>query len=243
MATLTNSPTISTEPWSNYAEADYDLAQWHNACLIHQHVGPPSSKAQCKLAVKTPNGILNRNGVFAAAGALAGARTPLNATPEQKAKAAAALRGLYSKIGAKPPASLLKHSDILEHHGVKGMHWGVHSKSAGGTRSPIAGYRKLKDMERVRNLKRVQITVAPKHSKAEELSDDDLRKAIARMNLEQQYNSLIRTKDNQLPLHQGETFVKQMAKRTLEAAILTTTAALVKRELKKHGIIPPKKGD
>lgn len=97
---------ISEKPWSDYTEADYTLMQWHNACLIHQHVGPPTSKAQCKLPVKTPNGALNRNGVHAAAAALAGARTPLQASEEEKAKAAAALRRYYSQLGETPPDSL-----------------------------------------------------------------------------------------------------------------------------------------
>jgi hypothetical protein len=120
---------ISEKPWSDYTEADYTLEQWHNACLIHLHTGPPTSKSQCKLPVKTPNGALNRNGVHAAAAALAGARSPLKAPPEQKAKAASALRRYYSQLGETPPDSL-KQSDnlienILAHHGVKGQRWGI----------------------------------------------------------------------------------------------------------------------
>lgn len=113
---------LSTRPWSNYTEADYTPEQWHAACLIHIHTGPPTSKAQCKLPIKEPSGIINRNGLFAAAAALAGARTPLKATPEQKNKAAAALLRVYSQIGQTPPHSLyVKHSvvgDFLEHYGV-----------------------------------------------------------------------------------------------------------------------------
>jgi hypothetical protein len=122
---------ISEKPWSAYTKADYTIEQWHSACLIHLHSGPPTSKSECKLPVKTPGGALSRNGVHAAAAALAGARTPLQAPPEQKAKAARALRGYYSQLGEEPPPSLVKHSafdvveDILEHHGVKGMKWGV----------------------------------------------------------------------------------------------------------------------
>lgn len=120
---------ISEKPWSDYTEADYTLEQWHNACLIHLHTGPPTSKSQCKLPVKTPNGALNRNGVHAAAAALAGARAPLQAPVDQKAKAASALRGYYNQLGETPPDSLKQSAmtveDFLAHHGVKGMHWGI----------------------------------------------------------------------------------------------------------------------
>src|SRR5678815_5296719 len=119
-------PDISERPWSAYTESDYTLQQWHNACLIHLHVGPPTSKTQCKLPIKTPNGVVNRNGVHAASAALACARAPLQAPAEQKAKAAAALRRHYSRMGEDPPSSLMMQSgfdhadDFLVHYGKKG---------------------------------------------------------------------------------------------------------------------------
>lgn len=97
---------ISEKPWSDYTKADYTIEQWHAACLIHQHQGPPTSKSQCKLPVKTPGGALNRNGVHAAAAALAGARGGVQASSEEKAKAASALRGYYKQLGETPPDSL-----------------------------------------------------------------------------------------------------------------------------------------
>ena len=129
---------ISEESWSNYTKADYSIEQWHAACLIHLHDEEATSKSQCKLPVKTPNGVLNRNGVHAATAALAGARGGLKGvSDEQKNKAAAALRRYYSQLDENPPESLAVHGvidfrekpgspeDILEHFGVKGMRWGV----------------------------------------------------------------------------------------------------------------------
>src|SRR5580765_5794043 len=119
---------LSEKPWSDFTKADYTLEQWHAACLIHQHDGPPTSKDQCKLPVKTPNGAVSRNGVHAAAAALAGARTPINASADEKNKAAKTLIHYYRQMNETPPPSLLQHSDIenlLEHHGTKGMKWGV----------------------------------------------------------------------------------------------------------------------
>lgn len=134
---------VSTKPWSDFQESDYTLAQWHNACLIHLHDGPPTSKNQCKLPVKTPNGVVNKNGVFAAAAALAGARTALQAPIEKKAQAARKLISLYQQMNAKPPPSLfsLGHSmdinSFLEHHGIKGQKWGIRRDPKTGIR-PIA---------------------------------------------------------------------------------------------------------
>lgn len=113
---------VSEKLWSDYTKSDYTIEQWHAACLIHLHNGPPTSKSQCKLPVKTPNGALNRNGVHAAAAALAGARSPLKAPPEQKAKAASALRRYYSQLGETPPDSLKQSAlnavkEVLTHQG------------------------------------------------------------------------------------------------------------------------------
>lgn len=169
---------ISEKPWSAYTEADYTLEQWHKACLIHQHEGAPTSKQQCKLPVKTPNGALNRNGVHAAAAALAGARSELKASPAEKSSAANALRRFYSQLGEKPPPSLAQ-SDIneelivnfIEHHGVKGMKWGVRRGRGGGGSGSSA--------------ERTKFTKSPKR-----LSSAELEARIRRMENEKKYNAL-----------------------------------------------------
>lgn len=128
---------ISEAAWSNYTKADYTLEQWHNACLVHTHDGSPTSKSQCKLPVKTPEGTLNRNGVHAAAAALAGARGGLKGvSAEQKNKAAAALRRYYSQLEETAPESLAVH-DALIHFGVPGMKWGVRKERARNLKSAV----------------------------------------------------------------------------------------------------------
>jgi hypothetical protein len=99
---------VSDTPWSDFTAADYTPAQWHKACLIHNHAPGevPDTKGDCKLPVRQPDGRVNVNGVHAAAGVLAGARGGVDATAGQKRIAAAQLRGLYRKIGDTPPSSL-----------------------------------------------------------------------------------------------------------------------------------------
>lgn len=133
---------ISMRPWSEYSSADYSPEQWHKACLIHQHQGPPTSKSQCKLPVRTPNGAINRNGVHAAAAALAGARGGVDASDAEKASARTSLVRLYGELGEDAPAGLAKHSDMsddefLEHVGIKGMKWGVRKdRSSSDSKKP-----------------------------------------------------------------------------------------------------------
>jgi len=120
---------VSEQAWSNYTKADYTIEQWHAACLIHIHDGDPTSKSQCKLPVKTPNGALNRNGVHAAAAALAGARGGLKGvSDEQRKKAGNALKRYYAQLDEDPPESLTQSEEFvvkfLKHFGVKSMHWG-----------------------------------------------------------------------------------------------------------------------
>jgi len=163
---------LSEKPWSDYTSADYSVEQWHNACLIHQHDGAPTSKSQCKLPVKTPNGAINRNGVHAAAAALAGARGGVHASSDEKSSAAKSLIRFYHQMDEEPPPSLMRHSSVeefIEHHGIKGMKWGRRTK-----RFPFSTKGKPR----------------PKGPSVHDISDEDLRKAVSRMQLEQQYKTL-----------------------------------------------------
>jgi hypothetical protein len=174
---VTSIEHISEKPWGAYTEADYTLEQWHKACLVHMHDGVPTSKTQCKLPVKTPNGSVNRNGVHAAAAALAGARSELKASTTQKSSAANALRRLYSQLGEKPPPSLAQSDltetqiiDFIEHYGVRGMRWGVRTRSSGG--SDVGS-------------ERTRFGKAPKR-----LTSEELEARIKRMENEKKYNAL-----------------------------------------------------
>jgi hypothetical protein len=68
--------------------------------------GEEKVKDKCKLPVKEPGGTYNRNGIHAAAGALAGARGGVQAPAAEKKKAARKLVRLYREMDEEPPESL-----------------------------------------------------------------------------------------------------------------------------------------
>ena len=190
---------VSLKPWSDFKESDYTPEQWHAACLIHQHEGAPTSKSQCKLPVRTPTGEVNRNGVHAAAAALAGARGGVSASSEEKAKAANILRRLYANELDEEVPDSLKHAlaaevdtffahfgldtspvdeveGFLAHYGILGMKWGIRR-----SREQIdAG-----TSEDAARANEIRAKVA--RSGVSSLSNQEMQHLVQRMNLEQQY--------------------------------------------------------
>ena len=101
-------PSFSSKPWGQFSESDYSTPEaFCSAALIDTNPsGSPKSKANCKLPVKEPGGAYNRNGIHAAAAALAGARGGVSAPADQKRRAARALVRLYGQMNEQPPDSL-----------------------------------------------------------------------------------------------------------------------------------------
>lgn len=205
---------ISDRAWSSYKESDYSISQWHDACLVHDHTGPPTSKAQCKLPVKTPNGAVNSNGVQAAAAALAGARGGVkDVSQDQRASAITALKGYYKDMGKELPPSL-QHSSVeefLSHHGVKGQKWGIRNRidKALGFNKPSR--RPHPDHKQAAKLRSKHVS---------ELGNDELKKLNERLNLEANYSRL-----NPSKAQRGRNAAKEIL---ASAGTVTALTALVK---------------
>lgn len=100
---------VSDKPWGDVKPSDYDVPQRY--CfysLINDNAVPKGqwTFGACKLPVYEPNGDLNRNGVHAAAAALAGARGGVRTTPAAKQAAAKKLIPLYGELGEDVPDSI-----------------------------------------------------------------------------------------------------------------------------------------
>jgi len=98
---------ISSTPWGQFSQSDYTDEQYQRACLIDRG-GNGTAKERCSLPVREPDGTLNRNGVHAAAAALAGCHGGVKASPEQKRAAARKLVSLYHEIGDPVPDSITR---------------------------------------------------------------------------------------------------------------------------------------
>lgn len=103
--------------------------------------------------------------------------------------------------------------DILEHHGIKGQRWGVRRSEA--------------QLNNGTSGKRESLS-----SRAKSLSDDDLKKLIARMELEKKFKDLSRG-----PKIDGKKFANELISnsgKTVVGAVLGgATAHLVKKALTK----------
>lgn len=107
---------ISSKPWGNVdktVEAYGSAEKYCRACLIDLNE-PREEKiaGKCKLPVREPNGAINRNALAAAAVALAGGRTPIDAPLSEKRKAAKKLITLYREADIEPPESLKRLAGV-----------------------------------------------------------------------------------------------------------------------------------
>lgn len=98
---------VSNRPWGDFKESDYSEEQYRRACAYVPE--GTSSKSEMKLPHHEPDGTLNRNGVHAAAAALAGARGGVQIPADAKRKAAGHIYNHYrNDLDEEPPASLAR---------------------------------------------------------------------------------------------------------------------------------------
>lgn len=100
---------VSDKPWGQFSASDYTPEQFCRAALVDENPsGEPKRKENCHLPVMEPDGTVNRNGMMAAAAALAGARGGLKVSLPLRQQAARALLRMYRMHQMEPPDSLLR---------------------------------------------------------------------------------------------------------------------------------------
>lgn len=97
-------------------------------------------------------------------------------------------------------------NDILEHYGIKGMHWGVRRSDPGGSSAP--SHPMSEDAARASAFRDIA-----KSSGVHALSNKELKDLNERMNLEQNYARLVaENSKGAAHIKRGEAFVKEVLK-------------------------------
>lgn len=118
----------------------------------------------------------------------------------------------------------------LRHHGVKGMKWGVR-------RSP-------KVLGRSRKIKKNIVAPSKKTKSLKELTDDELRSRIIRLEMEKKYKDLAKS-ENQIKTSKGKAFVMDVLEKSGKNIATQTATYILGTGVNKVAgkeIVNPKKG-
>lgn len=134
----------------------------------------------------------------------------------------------------------------LQHHGIKGMKWGIRRyQNKDGTLTALGRKREkemtdklksankeLKALKKENESLKKQTTANSR--RANEMTDDELRQRINRLNMEKQYNDIY----NQVhptvnKSHPGKEFVSKMLKESITPALVNIGKSAIEKGLKK----------
>lgn len=145
-------------------------------------------------------------------------------------------RGMDSPMAVEWAA---KVGDVLAHHGVKGMRWGVRRKNIGGpnevTVSVDKGKLKTKGGEGHAPSEEAKAAAATKQkakkSGVHSLSNQEIQEAVTRMNLESNFSQATAKTKSTVP---GQKFVLNLLKNTGNAQVQRVVNDQATKAVKKH---------
>ena len=129
------------------------------------------------------------------------------------------------------------YSDELYHYGRKGMKWGQHifGKPRSGSKGRVVAKKKslldkAKEAKAAKQKAKAEAAEAERKRQPQNMSDDELRKAIARKQLENQYRQYYPAKVNK-----GKEFAKKVWNESVSPALLSSGKKIMGDLLDNYG--------
>lgn len=120
----------------------------------------------------------------------------------------------------------------LSHHGIKGQKWGIRRFQLKNGKLTAAGKKRYGEDDEEQK-KKVEEDSAPKKKSVSEMSDQELRDAVARAQLEENYRRYYETPAQQKQVSAGQKFAKEMLKKVVVDPAIDAAAKGMRTSLDK----------
>lgn len=135
---------------------------------------------------------------------------------------------------------VINNQEYISHHGVKGQKWGVlryRNKDGsltllGKMRQRNINKKRAKNLEKARKVKSESVKASKKHD-ASKMTDDDLRKAINRKQLENTYNALVVPSQHQVST--GRKIVNDLFMKGVLPGVTAGVKTIVQTQVTQRG--------